>query len=129
MRPVVVEAVDIKRSGEDVFGYRTRVRNEVALSFIKATHTLAWLSIESDMAYVLLCGCRQAHQPTRGPGGRGRSRRKPHLLRQPTRQNVLLCAVATDRQLTVKAVPNGGYSRAGAGPAPLTERDPTSVPA
>jgi hypothetical protein len=52
MRPVVVEAVDIKRSGEDVFGYRTRVRNEVALSFIKATHTLAWLSIESDIAYV-----------------------------------------------------------------------------
>jgi hypothetical protein len=46
-----------------------------------------------------------------GPGGRGRSRRKPHLYGKPTRQNVLFCAVATDRQLTVEAVPNGGYTR------------------
>jgi hypothetical protein len=53
MRPVVVEAMDIKRPREDIFGYRTYGRNEVALTFIKATHTLAWLSIESGMAYVL----------------------------------------------------------------------------
>ena len=42
--------------GEDVFGYRTYGRNEVALTFIKATHTLAWLSIESCMAFVLYAG-------------------------------------------------------------------------
>ena len=41
----------------------------------------------------------------------GRSRRKPHLYGKPTRQNGLFSAVATDRRLTVEAVPNGGSAR------------------
>ena len=33
-----------------------RRRNDVALTLIKAAHTLAWFSIESCMAYVLYAG-------------------------------------------------------------------------
>ena len=35
---------------------RTRGRNDVPLTLIKAAHTLAWFSIESCMAYVLYAG-------------------------------------------------------------------------
>jgi hypothetical protein len=35
---------------------RTRGRNDVPLTLIKAAHTLAWFSIESSMAYVLYAG-------------------------------------------------------------------------
>ena len=56
MRPLSLRQWTSSGRGEDVFGYRTYGRNEVALTFIKATHTLAWLSIESCMAYVLYAG-------------------------------------------------------------------------
>ena len=36
----------------------------------------------------------------------------------PMRQNVLFCAFAMDRQLTVEAAPNGGYCPAADGPSP-----------
>jgi len=40
-----------------------RGRNDVALTLIKAAHTLAWLSIESCMAYVLYAGAaRRTHR-------------------------------------------------------------------
>jgi len=47
MRPLSLRQWTSSGRGEDVFGYRTYGRNDVALTFIKATHTLAWLSIES----------------------------------------------------------------------------------
>jgi hypothetical protein len=56
MRPVVVEAVDIKRPRGRYIRLQNVRRNEAALTFIKATHTLARLSIESGMAYVLYVG-------------------------------------------------------------------------
>jgi hypothetical protein len=56
MRPVVVEAVDIKRPRGRYIRLQNVRRNEAALTFIKATHTLARLSIESGMAYVLYLG-------------------------------------------------------------------------
>jgi hypothetical protein len=37
-------------------GQTARGRNDVALTLIKAVHTLAWFSIESCMAYVLYAG-------------------------------------------------------------------------
>jgi hypothetical protein len=41
MRPLSWRQWTSSGRGEDVFGYRTYGRNEVALTFIKATHTLA----------------------------------------------------------------------------------------
>jgi hypothetical protein len=111
MRPVVVEAVDIKRPRGRCISLQN-VRAQWGGSHLHQSYAHAGLVIDRDcMAYVLYAGAAKRTDRRGAPGGRGRSRRKSHLHGKPTRQNVLFCAVATDRQLTVEAVPNGGSAR------------------
>ena len=73
MRPLSLRQWTSSGRGEDVLGYRTYGHNYGALTFIKATHTLAWLSIEP--AWHMCCMRVPPSAPAaQGPGGRGRSR-------------------------------------------------------